>query len=368
MDKFICRLSILFSLLPIYVLLASGQSLSIAEVGLYIRWRTLLAGYITLVLLWLCASPFRSACADGSLMESLFYWVPMELFGLMVFAQWQFAAAAATLAALALSLVLVFVYARAEERRLTAQQGFSKERRRRYNRGLKRAAVALTALFLVVPCALSVCVYHLESPHYEAKAAVSEALFQKKVVKKQPEGSDAARLACFGQEVWGELNAEERLAAAQLLLDYETERLGIPAMRLTAGMMDEGTLGGYNTETREIRVDAAHLAEASAALCVNTVCHEAWHAQQYFILERVDWENEVFSAAYFEELRDWRDNSETYRQSDTDGYAAYYEQPLERAARAYAKEETLRIFALLGESLTGGEGKTNVPEGETGGV
>lgn len=70
-------------------------------------------------------------------------------------------------------------------------------------------------------------------------------------------------------------------------------------------------------------------------------------AMPYYLVSGIDWDLEVFQAAYFQELRDWKINDEDYQQPYLNGYDAYSGQSLEASARAYGVEETAKIASYI---------------------
>lgn len=147
--------------------------------------------------------------------------------------------------------------------------------------------------------------------------------------------------------MWKKWSVTEKITIMQRLVDFETEKLGIPSIPITADMIGEYTLGAYSNETNEMWINTEHLVRSSASECIQTICHETYHSYQYYLVKTLDWDNPALSTAYFEELRSWVKNQNNYKSAWIYGFSMYESQPLEVTAREYAEEETAEILKYI---------------------
>jgi len=340
-------ISVIIPLMMVYAVLLEPVMIFIPELG--IEWNYRLTAFlcIFLTVVWLCCSPLREECCDGGLMELLFNLVPVELMAMVIFAQWHFWAAVLLSALFVLAEAAILWGICKDARRHI----YSDERHWQYHRIFQRCSLLAAVIITAVPCCLSLFVYDLQSPTYRAaKGAVP--VVSSEVMAMDGEETDAYEayrnlFQCFAEENWKEYDIDKKITVMQELADFEAEQLGIPKIPLLSKKLGTYTLGEYHDETKEMWIDVQQLTESSAEKCITILCHEIYHAAQHYLVTNMDWDQEVLQSAYFEELRQWKDNRENYKTAGADGYEAYVSQPLEVSANAYAKSETAKILSYM---------------------
>ena len=218
----------------------------------------------------------------------------------------------------------------------------------------RRCAVAITAICLI-PGSIYLLSHGMRAPTYQPKQDLLELYSE----SGGGEANDTAETNsdiypknqelwnCFKEKNWKKYSLQEKVAIMQLLADFETQLLRIPSININAGMIGTYTLGSYNDETNEIFINTKHLDRSSAEECIGTICHEVRHYMQAQIVKSVDWNNSIFQTPYFDELRSWRDNQESYKNMWVYGAQEYEDQPLEKDARSFEKNETAKIMSYV---------------------
>lgn len=84
---------------------------------------------------------------------------------------------------------------------------------------------------------------------------------------------------------------------------------------------------------------------------MDTIAHEAFHVQQAYVVENIDWDDAATQAAYYDQARRWLRNDQNGYVSGDEDILSYYFQPVEIDARAYAAEETERLQGLIDKEL-----------------
>jgi hypothetical protein len=209
-----------------------------------------------------------------------------------------------------------------------------------------RFFMAMTAAVLLLPGFTAYVLYEMQSPYtYVSEQELSP------VASSSEDGSiyeqNLTALQAFQEDNWDTLSTQERVNLLQWLADFEAEKLGFDPVSLTAERINLYTLGDYDNDTNTIRIDVKQVAQSSAADCMEVICHEVWHAYEYYIVDQLDWSSPVVQTAYFDEIRTWKYNIENY-QSGWYSYEAYIEQGLEDSAFSYAEEETGEIMSYVG--------------------
>lgn len=138
--------------------------------------------------------------------------------------------------------------------------------------------------------------------------------------------------------------------------------LGVPdGTEVTVQPLDEDRLGYYSAASRQIVLSRSVLESGSAQETMDTIAHEAYHAQQAYVVENIDWDDAATQAAYYDQARRWLRNDQNGYVSGDEDILGYYFQPVEADARAYAAEETERLQGLIDKELQK-ETFFNIPE------
>ena len=120
---------------------------------------------------------------------------------------------------------------------------------------------------------------------------------------------------------------------------------------VTVQPLDEDRLGYYNAASRQIVLSRSVLESGTAQETMDTIAHEAYHAQQAYVVENIDWDDAATQAAYYDQARRWLRNNQNGYVSGEEDILSYYFQPVEVDARAYAAEETERLQGLIDKEL-----------------
>lgn len=349
MKQIIYKSSIIIPLAMIFYSFIEPFAFCVPEIGLYMETWSSIVLVVMVTVVWLCCSPFRRGTCNGTITEMLFNIVPVEFVLMLVFAQWHFIIALLITLTVVVGEIALFCVLKKDEQKHI----FSRKRHRRYQFVFRRCSVLGMAVFCAIPCLLSIFVYGFESPTYKATEELWNQLFSETEVVA--EGDKQDNLYEKKSELWGYLNEknwsrlsiQERITVTQELVDFESNILGIPTIPVASAMIGTATLGAYDNESNEMWINTEHLANASVEEVIQTVCHEVYHSNQYYLVSTLDWDNPALNTAYFKELRDWMSNQDSYKSAWEYGFGIYENQPLEVAARQYAEEETQRILSYI---------------------
>lgn len=349
MKRILYKSSIIIPLAMIIYSFTESFAFCIPEIDLYMEAWSSRALIVVVTVVWLCCSPFKCSTCNGTITELLFNMVPVELVLMLVFAQWHFIPAALITLSLVAGEIALFAALRKDEKKYK----YSKKRHRKYQSAFHRCSVLGITVLCSIPCFLSLFVYGLQSPFYKAKQELWDRLLVE--IEAVYDADDTSKMSqqdnelwlCFEKSRWEQWSLTEKVTIMQQLADYESTVLGIPTITVKTGMIGDSTLGSFSNKDNEIRISAEHLAHSPVDACIQTICHEVFHFNQYYIISSLDWDNPALSAAYFNEIREWMSNQYNYKNAISYGFDTYENQPLEVSARTYAKEETAKIEILI---------------------
>lgn len=314
-------------------------SLYIEPLGLYLPPYLLVLVLMVFEVMWSFVLPFHSDCSNGGWLELLSNIFPIQLILLALFAQYHLITMAVFLLVI-VGMQVVFRYSRRSVRNT-----------RREKRLRRRVLVLTASLVLAVPSMLVLCVYGVSEKRYQPRIEHLNALIEQ-ASHEVREGElipDQELLLCFQEKNWSGYTTEEKLTLVKCLADKETDRLGIPPVPLYAGKEEKYTLGHYNIVREEIMIDSEYLAGSGAKDVIETIFHEVYHAYQDYVVKSVDWRSELSHSAYFSTARAWKENQQSYINSDgtAQGYELYTAQPLESSAQRYAEQRMGEVMELL---------------------
>lgn len=342
--KLMFRMTILIPISVVFYIYCFPIQIYIGEIRLSLWEQILPLFFLLFTMLWLCAFPVRSACQKGDWFELLFNLFPVELLLFMVFAQWHFLAAILIFVALVgtIAFFAAAIFKQEDDRELS-------EKERRLNWVIFiRLFVLISFVFFIVPSILSVFVYDMKDPYYEARQDLLQQL-------REETGDEAdgdiyhkhqRLLSSFRAENWETLSVEERITLLQALANMESEKLGIPPAKVITEKLEPYISGQHSTTENMIWIDIEHIQDDSLNEILNTCLHETYHAYQAYVVNHVDWDTEFSNSAFFDEARSWKENQSNYIRGYID-FDAYEQQPLEASARQFAEDETAAIFAFL---------------------
>ncbi len=326
-----------FAFVPIlfcYYIFQNPITIYIKEINLDISDTLLPIFTILYIMIWMEFSPYMENCEE-TVAEICFFLLPVEIFLLVVFAQYHFSIAIA-LVAFIVGINLFFsnrLHSNIEDDYAVVKSD--------------QFAMISSAIILLIPSLISIFCYNLQDPLYEARLEIWNSLFEDEIVCEeidQEYRTDEEQIFKFlKQENWNKLNVEERTAVIQALVDYEMHKLGVShEYTVRVEKLDEYVLGMQDASV--IIIDLAHLQQDPINAITKTVLHESYHAYQHYIIKNVDWESDVSQTVLFAEAAEWKDNMSSYISSDED-YEGYLSQPLEASAIAFAEEELEWIIA-----------------------
>lgn len=345
------KCSVLIPISIIAVIQYNFITLSITEIGLYLSNVPFSILVLSLTVIWLCNSPFRRTCCNGTWTELLFNLFPVIILLMLVFAQWHFRIFICIII-LIISTEIIFsisLHNDEQQSRYTPQWGKQKKRNKII---FHRLSMLTVGVFCAVPCIASVIVYDLRSPTYEAKPDTWELLSQ--VSEPAEEGENVYEnnldlFQCFKKERWKKYSIQEKTTIVQKLADFEAEMLGIPPVHLTTKLLNGLTIGKYSADTNEMWIDVETLSNSSVDEVIDTICHEVHHSFEHYLVDNIDWESCVTQTSYFDEARSWKENQQNYLHPYDKGFNSYKTQPVEAVARSYSEMETARILSYIEE-------------------
>ncbi len=351
MRKFLWNCSSIFPLLLIYFVFTEDVSFSITEFHLYLDHSEACFLAVMITVIWLC-SPFRTICCDGSWGVVFYNIFPIATVGMLNLAQWYFGMFVTMLIITAIAeTVLLIGLKRAEKRHL-----ITKKSQRKFYRLLPRYIVAVAVVVCAGPSLYNAVSNGFISPFYYEIQDYWRAILSNMDAKSDQEESanslpeNEVLWMCLDEDKWKTLSVQERITVLKHLMDYETDILDIPPIEIHAGLIGDATMGVYDHSINMIEINVEHLDLCPVEEVIDTVCHEVRHAFQWQVVDSIDWDNPVFQAPYFEEMRSWLENYHNYKSVWIYGYDEYENQPVEVDARDYAKKETERIMEKVRKS------------------
>lgn len=243
-----------------------------------------------------------------------------------------------TFLAVALGAALLFHLRLRQE--LKKQTGDSINRlAQQYSCMARRLFIVAVALLMLVPTLLY--------PIYGAPPEAEEKYYEDAVRRNQNEAEIVQMLYELDEGAWVTMqNAAQRQERLKRLLEYEAERMGVTQTpNLVVEVLPTGALGQYNPETTTIQISSKLLMQGDVAEVTRVLLHEFYHHYCYTIINSIDWDSPASQAAYYDEARSWRVNSEYYINGYSE-YTAYKDQPLEASANNFADTELQRLINL----------------------
>ena len=203
--------------------------------------------------------------------------------------------------------------------------------------------VLLATLLLAVPACWGIWssrVYLTAAAPLQTQAETTAQLHEKKF------------LPGFAEDAWETASLDSKTKLAKQLAAYELAMLGVPdGTEVTVQPLDEDRLGYYSAASRQIVLSRSVLESGTAQETMDTIAHEAFHVQQAYVVENIDWDDAATQAAYYDQARRWLRNDQNGYVSGEEDILSYYFQPVEVDARAYAAEETERLQGLIDKEL-----------------
>ena len=141
------------------------------------------------------------------------------------------------------------------------------------------------------------------------------------------------------EEKWSDLTVSEKRDVLQIIANVERYRLGLPdELHVELENIASKThLGYYTDDERTITVNKNFLAISTPAQALEVICHEAYHAYEYRLVELYfSTDSSLKDLKVFEDVPTYAQEFSDYVESSED-YSGYYYQRCEVNARAYSE-------------------------------
>ncbi len=145
---------------------------------------------------------------------------------------------------------------------------------------------------------------------------------------------------------WARLDMAERAQWLVKTHSHIAEQYGFKPYTVRAQALPPNYGGYFNAATRTIVLNEIVLRDASPARALNVIAHESRHGYQWHaVLNPASVPDDVRA-----NVETWRNNFANYKSPAIHGYRAYYNQPVEVDARAFAEAV---VKKALGASVNG---------------
>lgn len=145
---------------------------------------------------------------------------------------------------------------------------------------------------------------------------------------------------------WDNYDKKQKQAIQKKIMRMECERLGISGIKIAYEDL-ENPVAGYYSDERKTIVLGSDSFDKSIYTNINIVCHECFHAYQYYTVEHTDfYSEEVQTAYYYRQVRLWKNNINNYISSSEDE-ELYRKQPLEADAYAYGDKREFEYEKVI---------------------
>ncbi len=133
---------------------------------------------------------------------------------------------------------------------------------------------------------------------------------------------------------WEKLDLEARVKWLVKVHNHVAEQYGFKPYTVRAQPLPPNYGGYFNGLTRTIVLNDVILKDATPNRALNVIAHESRHGYQWYAVNN----SEKVPADVRAKLEIWRHNFANYKTPAVHGYKAYYNQPIEVDARAFAEE------------------------------
>ncbi len=208
----------------------------------------------------------------------------------------------------------------------------------------------VTAAHMVAGFGCAVIIIIAATPMLSGNTLITPSV--RPAVSGQTIGEHMETLSLLYSDSWETLPAGRKLDVLQTVANIERASLGLPhELNVGVDNLDEGTAGHYRDDTHEIIIDTDSLLNDDAWELVDTVCHEAYHGYEHRMVDLYRQTSpEARELAVFDGARRYEAEFDHPVHGHED-FDAYYQQHIERDARTYADEATMRykweIYAHL---------------------
>ncbi len=210
---------------------------------------------------------------------------------------------------------------------------------------------ALASLFTLVPVAYKTIT---GQPMYLPDVKAASASEQYRL-------SDyTEKIAAAGTDDWRTLSTKEKLDVLQTVANLERTSLGINhELNVGSEYMEnaERTVANYSVVRHEIVINQKFLeSEADGYKMIGTVCHEAYHAYSYQLIELYEKvSDDDRRLMCFRKTEQYIKEFSEYKDAYSYGYDAYAAQRVESDANEHAASSLLVYTRAIQEYLEGGD-------------
>lgn len=335
------KISIIIPIILIYEMYYDPIPFYINRINFIATSHMVFGTYIAINILWQALLPRKYFCS-GDIYEILFNMLPTGIFLLILFQQHHFYITCLLEIACAYSFLSTRIAIKRQSKR--DPRKYKKQKYQSY-----RCVLIEVSLICLVPGFLMVFIYELRPPQYvpqDTEVVAENTVTDSEI--KDPFEEYKNYLQEFSEDSWKNKRLQEKIDLSQKFVDFEAKRLGIDTVPISAEKMNiTAIIASYSFDNDCITIDTRYLQDLSATEYMSTLCEECYHALEDCLLTNVDWNDDILNTKYFEELRNWAEN--TYHYQDGWDYEAYENQPLEASAKRYAREEVDEIEKKLVE-------------------
>lgn len=133
---------------------------------------------------------------------------------------------------------------------------------------------------------------------------------------------------------WEKLDLKERAEWLVKTHNHIAEQYGFCPYSVRAQQLPANYGGYFNAATRSIVLNEIVLKDANPNRALNIIAHESRHGYQWHAVTNAD----KVPADVRAKVETWRNNFANYKTPAIHGFKAYYNQPVEVDARAFAEE------------------------------
>ena len=151
------------------------------------------------------------------------------------------------------------------------------------------------------------------------------------------------------ENTWSELSTAEKMDTLQTIANIEKNYLGIQKKELSVVLdsLGENTLACYNNHSQKIKISIDHLSSCTAHEALRSLCHEAYHAYQYSLVELYNTVDPDYKQLLiFEKTKKYTSEFMSYCSGDDD-FHTYFTQEVEKSAREYSNWAVLDYFSRI---------------------
>lgn len=162
--------------------------------------------------------------------------------------------------------------------------------------------------------------------------------------------NNIAMVAKLDNVTWVTLSTNEKIEVLQTVANIEAHYLGLPhELNVRLGPLQEDDLANYDDRTHIITVNIGHIEYDPSEDILNSLCHECYHAHQRRACDAYETiPDEYKQLLEFYDIQVYREEFLNYVGDNSE---VYYDQLVERHARAYGDASVKDYFKQINEYL-----------------